>query len=72
MAKVCPICGSHSLGQIGFKRYFCAECCHEVFISKQKNLVYYPSPDGEMRVVGHIGEVAQTYAKAKSQTLAWT
>ena len=67
MLKTCPICGSHAIGQIGFKRYFCAECCHEVVVSTKKNVAYYPSEDGEIRVAGKTNEVAEVYAKVQEK-----
>jgi ribosomal protein L37AE/L43A len=65
MLDVCPICGSHAFGKIGYRRWFCADCCHEISVSKSKNVVYYPGEDGEMRIVGKIDDARDSFSQAR-------
>ncbi len=57
----CPICGKGHLREISPKRYFCAECCHEVTMSRKKMVAYYPDEEGGLRLVGTVDQVSKNY-----------
>ncbi len=64
MANICPICGHPTLGKIGFNRYFCPECCHEINLSGKNPTCYYPGEDGDIRLAGRVIDVAKSYREA--------
>lgn len=66
--KVCPICHRHSLGKIGYNRYYCAECCHEVLYLRkaEASRAFYPDAEGELRQVGSLQEAQQYYAATRT------
>lgn len=57
----CPICGKAYLREISPKRYFCAECCHEVSTSRAKMVAYYPDEEGGLRLVGPVEQASKRY-----------
>lgn len=57
----CPICGEGHLREISPKRYFCAECCHELQMSRTKTVAYYPDEEGGLRLVGPLEKASECY-----------
>ena len=57
----CPICGKTHLREISPRRYFCAECCHEVAFSRKKMVAYYPDEEGGLRLVGTVEKASEFY-----------
>lgn len=57
MRRFCPICGSHKIGLIGMKRYFCAECCYEFVDSAKRKEAFFPGENGEIRKAGPLEEL---------------